>query len=89
MSSPLDARMRAIAREVAEAVAAGPVQVLEASGPDRVDALAREVAALRSAVDRMNARLDSLSTVTPVQQEVVEAKPARRTRKTAGTGEGS
>jgi hypothetical protein len=68
MSSPLDARMRAIAREVAEAVAAGPVQVLEASGPDR---------------------LDSLSTVTPVQQEVVEAKPARRTRKTAGTGEGS
>jgi hypothetical protein len=24
-----------------------------------------------------------------VQQEVVEAKPARRTRKTAGTGEGS
>jgi ubiquinone biosynthesis protein UbiJ len=88
MSSPLDARMRVIAREVAEALAAGgPVQVLETTGPDRVDALAKEVAALRSAVDRMNARLDALSAAAPARQDVVEAKPARRTRRTAGTGE--
>ena len=86
MSSPLDSRMRAIAREVAEAVAAGgPVQVLEATGPDRLTALEKEVADQRATILRLEARLDAAQTTGGTDPE---AKPTgRRTRKTAGTSE--
>ena len=87
MSSPLDSRMRAIAREVAEAVAAGgPVQVLEATGPDRLTALEKEVADQRATILRLEARLDAAAQTTGGTDP--EAKPTgRRTRKTAGTSE--
>lgn len=87
MSSPLDSRMRAIAREVAEAVAAGgPVQVLETTGLDRLTALEKEVADQRATILRLEARLDATAQTTSGTDP--EAKPTgRRTRKTAGTTE--
>jgi hypothetical protein len=51
MSSPLDARMRLIAREEAAAVA-GSAPAVQESGPGRLAELEREVAELRGALER-------------------------------------
>lgn len=79
MSSPLDSRMRAIAREEAERLAT-PNTPVGTSDADRLTALEKEVAELRGDLKRAYARIDELSSTEP------EDKPtARRTRKTAGT----
>jgi hypothetical protein len=77
MSSPLDARMRLIAREEAAALA-GPAPAVQESGADRLAHLEREVADLRSALERAVGRLDA------IEQASTDPKPAtRRARKTA------
>ena len=54
MSSPLDARIRKLAREEAEALSvAAPAAVLETSGPDRVTALEKEMADLRARLEKL------------------------------------
>lgn len=50
--SALDARIRKLAREEAERVAA-PAAVSETSGPDRLDALEKEVADLRARLEKL------------------------------------
>lgn len=83
--SALDARIRKLAREEAEALSgAAPATVRETSGPDRLTALENEVADLRGALKDVLARLDTLSANAPAQEE---KPPARRTRKAAGTDE--
>ncbi|KAF2774699.1 hypothetical protein [Streptomyces sp. OM5714] len=83
--SALDARIRRLAREEAEALTgAAPAAVLDASGPDRLTALEKEVADLRGALKDAFARLDTLSANASAPDE----KPTtRRTRKAAGTDE--
>jgi len=52
--SALDARIRKLAREEAEALAGtAPAAALGTSGPDRVAALEKEVADLRSRLDKL------------------------------------
>ena len=72
MSSPLDGRIRALAREEATSL----LGVASASSsPDRVEALAKEVAELRALVE-------SLTVKEPTAQGSPEERPAaRRTRK--------
>ena len=54
MSSPLDARIRKLAREEAAALAgASPAAVGETSGPDRLTALETEVADLRARLEKL------------------------------------
>lgn len=77
MSSPLDARIRRLAREEAERVNTG-TPAAAASGPDRLATLEKEVAELRGDLKRAYARIDALSPAGPE-----ETPPARRTRKTA------
>lgn len=75
MTSPLDNRIRHIAREEAAGVLnAAPAAVLESSGPDRLAELEQEVADLR-------ARLEKLENTAP-------ATATKRTpRKTVETSE--
>lgn len=81
MSSPLDARMRLIAREEAAAVA-GSAPAVQEPGPGRLAELEREVADLRGALERANGRLDA------IEQAGTDPKPAtRRARKTAEPAE--
>lgn len=54
MSSPLDARIRKLAREEAEGVAnSAPAAVLETSGPDRLAELEKEVTDLRTRLEKL------------------------------------
>ncbi len=80
MSSPLDARMRRIAREELHAGGAPAV----ADSTDRVAALEKEVAELRADLKQVAGLLNRL---TPAAApDVQDEKPTtRRTRKTAST----
>jgi hypothetical protein len=52
--SALDARIRRLAREEAEALAGGaPAAVLETTGPDRLTELEKEVADLRARLEKL------------------------------------
>lgn len=81
MSSPLDGRIRKMAREEALALADAAPAAANGVDPDRVAALEKEVADLRGAVKTLYARLDALEPATgqTVQEETRPA--ARRTRK--------
>lgn len=81
MSSPLDGRIRAIAREEAGVLlgVGSPDAAAGAPAADRTAELEREVAALRAAVEEFGARLDA---VEKTGQE--ERTPTRRTRKPSG-----
>lgn len=71
-SSPLDQRMRAIAREEAQALLGTPVE------GQKVD----DVAELRTVVGRLEARLDALEKATGQTDQEEQPRPAaRRTRK--------
>lgn len=86
MSSPLDGRIRAIAREEASALLPGAPATANDDGVDRLTALEEEVADLRGAVKRAFARLDALDQTPGAAPQ--ESKPAqRRARKTAETSE--
>ncbi|MFI7293944.1 hypothetical protein [Streptomyces sp. NPDC050121] len=75
MSSPLDGRIRAMAREEAAALLGVASATPSGSGPDRVEELAKEVAELRALVE-------NLATKEPTAQASPEERPAaRRTRK--------
>lgn len=77
MSSPLDGRMRAIAREEAAALLDGAPPAPERSASDRVAELEVAVTSLHGTVLRLEERLDALEKI-PAQ---------RRTRKTAEPSE--
>ncbi|MEH0543017.1 hypothetical protein QA802_08010 [Streptomyces sp. B21-105] len=81
MSSPLDGRIRAIAREEAGALlgVGSPDAAADGDGTDRTAELEREVAALRATLEEFGARLDA---VEKTGQE--ERTPTRRTRKPSG-----
>lgn len=52
--SALDARIRKLAREEAERLSAdAPAAVLQTTGPDRLDALEKEVADLRARLEKL------------------------------------
>lgn len=75
MSSPLDGRIRALAREEATALLGVASAAPASSSPDRVEALAKEVAELRTLVETLTAK-------EPTAQGSPEERPAaRRTRK--------
>jgi hypothetical protein len=79
MSSPLDGRIRAIAREEAAAYGAQPA----VGDADRVTALEAAVTSLHDTLLRLEARLDALEkTAGPADQEARSA--TRRTRGTNG-----
>lgn len=75
MSSPLDGRIRTLAREEAAALLGGTAVITETAGADRVAALEKEVAKLRT-------RLDALEKA-PAQALQEAPTGTRRTRKTA------
>ena len=78
MSSPLDGRIRAIAREEAEkALNAAPAAVLETSGPDPLAGLEEQVAEL-------SARIDELEKTAAVTVEATPPMPRRTSRKASG-----
>lgn len=80
MSSPLDGRIRKLAREEAIALASAPPAAANSVDPDRVAALEVEVADLRGAVKTLYTRLDAMESATGQTDQ--EARPAaRRTRK--------
>lgn len=79
MSSPLDARIRRLAREEIQ-TGGSPT----ADGADRVAALEKEVADLRTVVQRLDARLDAYEKTAGLTDQE-EKTTTRRTRKTAGT----
>jgi hypothetical protein len=86
MSSPLDGRIRAIAREEAAALLGGGSAATVTEGPDRMSVLEQELVDLRGALKRAFARLDAIEQAPGTADQ--ESKPtARRTRKTAETSE--
>jgi hypothetical protein len=81
MSSPLDARIRAAAREEV-ATALGGAPATGSSGAERIEALEKAVTRLYDNQRRLDARLDALEKTAASQEP--ETKPAvRRTRKAA------
>lgn len=82
MSSPLEGRIRALAREEAASIL-GTAPSADSSGSDRVAALEAAVTSLHGTLLRAEARLDDLEKTT--EQTGQEQRPtARRTRKAAG-----
>lgn len=82
MSSPLDGRIRKLAREEAAAMAGvTPAPSADSVDPDRIAALETEVADLRGAMLRLDARLGAMEKdADPTTKQ--DARPAmRRTRK--------
>ncbi len=78
MSSPLDGRIRAIAREEAAALLEGASTTGPAASPAEVDELRKEVAGLRAMVERLES-----AAKTAALTEQVGQPAARRTRKTS------
>jgi hypothetical protein len=82
MSSPLDGRIRTLARAEAAALLEGAAGTGTPAGAERAAELAKEVAELRATVQQLGARLDALAkTAGHTDQE--ERAAARRTRKAA------
>jgi hypothetical protein len=82
VSSPLDGRIRALAREEATALLGG-APVGADLGSDRVAALESAVTSLHGTLLRLEARIDALEKATGQTDQ--EARPtARRTRKASG-----
>ncbi|WP_460071060.1 hypothetical protein [Streptomyces sp. YKOK-I1] len=81
MSSPLDGRIRSVAREeVAAALGSSPAAPADSADADRVAALEKEVVSLWASVKSLTNRLDALAkTPTDVSPETRPA--ARRARK--------
>lgn len=83
MTSPLNERIRTLAREEATALAGAAPAAANGVDPDRVAALEKEVADLRGAVKTLYARLDAPEPATG--QTVQEAaRPAMRRARKAG-----
>lgn len=83
MSSPLDGRIRKMAREEAIALLGDSKPDLAITGPDRVAELEMELTELRATVQRFEERLQTVE--KPVGQADQEARSAtRRTRGTSG-----
>ncbi|GKQ35208.1 hypothetical protein [Streptomyces sp. A012304] len=83
MSSPLDGRIRRLAREEAAALLDITPTADGSTDADQVAALDLKVTELTGIVERLNARLDALEKTT--SQTDQEARPAaRRTRKATG-----
>ena len=83
MSSPLDGRIRMLAREEAAALLVDAPAGSDDTGTDRVAALETAVTSLHGTVLRLEARLDALEkTAGPADQEARSA--TRRTRGTSG-----
>lgn len=83
MSSPLDGRIRALAREEATALLAGAPAGTDDTGTDRVTALETAVTSLHDTMLRLKARIDALEkTAGQTDQEARSA--TRRTRGTSG-----
>lgn len=76
MSSPLDGRIRKMAREEAIALAEAAQATANSVDPDRIAALEKEVAELRAIVQRLDARLDAIEKATGQTDQ--EARPAAR-----------
>lgn len=82
MSSPLDARIRAAAREEVAAAMGGTPADDGGSGSERIEALENAVTRLYENQRRLDARLDALEKAAGTAGQ--ETKPAvRRTRKAA------
>jgi hypothetical protein len=80
MSSPLDGRIRTLAREEAAALLQGTPVGADPADSDRAATLEKEVADLRAIIQRLDARLDAMEKT--IRQTDYEARPAtRRTRK--------
>lgn len=83
MSSPLDGRIRAIAREEATALLGSTSAGSDNADTGRVAALEAEVTSLHGTVLRLEARIDTLEkTAGQTDQETRSA--TRRTRGTSG-----
>jgi hypothetical protein len=83
MSSPLDGRIRALAREEATALLGDAPAGSDNANTDRVAALESAVTSLHGTVLRLEARLDALEkTAGQTDQEARSA--TRRTRGTSG-----
>lgn len=83
MSSPLDGRIRALAREEATALlGVGTPTAETGAGVDRMTSLDQKVTELSATVKRLDARLDALEKAAGQTDQ--EGRPtARRTRKTS------
>lgn len=82
MSSPLDARIRAAAREEVATALGGAPATDGSSGTERIEALEQAVTRLYDNQRRLDARLDALEKTAGTAGQ--ETKPAvRRTRKAA------
>lgn len=83
MSSPLDGRIRALAREEAASLLGNPTPNRGAAGSDRVAELEKELTELRATVKQFEERLQAVE--KPAGQADQEARSAtRRTRGTSG-----
>lgn len=82
MSSPLDGRIRALAREEAATLLGGATTADSSADADRVAALDLKVTELSVMVKRLDARLDAVEKASGQTDQ--EERPApRRTRKAA------
>lgn len=82
MSSPLDGRIRAMAREEATALLANSTPDRASVSADRTAELEKELTELRATVKRFEERIQAVE--NPPAQADQEARPARRTRGTSG-----
>lgn len=82
MSSPLDGRIRAMAREEATTLLANSTPDRASAGADRTAELEKELTELRATVKRFEERIQAVENAAAQADQ--EARPARRTRGTSG-----